>query len=173
MVLLGDNLGELGGSEYLATMHATVAGQPPVLDLSREAAVQKLIVALIRSGSVESAHDCSEGGLAVTLAECAFNSGGIGVTADMVAVGEGAWQPNATLFGESASRIVVSASGERLEAVLAAATAAGVTATVIGKTGGDRIELSVGGKVMVDAAIGDAEHAWATAIERKMSGNVR
>ncbi|MDP2052096.1 MAG: AIR synthase related protein, partial [Acidobacteriota bacterium] len=86
VVLLGDNLGELGGSEYLATMHGTVAGMPPALDLAREAALQKLIVTLIRGGLVDSAHDCSEGGVAVTLAECTFNSGGIGVTADVAKV---------------------------------------------------------------------------------------
>ena len=180
VVLLGDNLGELGGSEYLATMHGTVAGQPPALDLAREAAIQKLIISLIRGGLVESAHDCSEGGLAITLAECTFNSGGIGVSATVAlakvaaanAVPE-AWQTNATLFGESASRIVVSAAGDRLDAVLAAAKAASVSAAVIGTTGGDRIRLSVGGVAVVDAAIHDAEQAWATAIERRMSGNVR
>ena len=142
--------------------------------LARELAVQKLIVALIRGGLVESAHDCSEGGLAITLAECTFNSGGIGVTADLAeAQAASGFSANATLFGESASRIVVSAAGDRLDAVLAAAKSAGVTATVIGKTGGDRIRLSVGGTAVVDAAIGDAEQAWATAIERRMSGNVR
>ena len=118
VVLLGDNLGELGGSEYLATLHSTVAGQPPMLDLSREAALQKLIVSLIRAGLVESAHDCSEGGLAVTLAECTFDSGGIGVAVDLESIGTAPWQVNATLFGESASRIVVSVTGSKLDAVL-------------------------------------------------------
>ena len=58
---------------------------PPALDLTREAALQALIVKLIRDGFVESAHDCSEGGLAIALAECTFDSGGIGVTADVAA----------------------------------------------------------------------------------------
>ena len=113
VVLLGDNLGELGGSEYLATMHNMVAGKPPVLDLKREAALQKLIVKLIRDGCIESAHDCSEGGLAVTLAECTFDTGGLGVSADITAVASErnpSFCVNATLFGESASRIVVSVS---------------------------------------------------------------
>jgi len=142
-----------------------------------------LIVSLIRDGLVESAHDCSDGGLAVTLAECTFNNGGIGVTADIAAcplsaeahgakVDKG-WEANATWFGESASRIVVSVAGDRLDAVMAAAKAAGVTATTIGKTGGDRIRLSTGGSVTVDSAVTDAETAWMTAIERRMSGNVR
>ena len=81
-----------------------------------------------------------------------------------------AWQVNATLFGESASSIVVSVSGAKLEAVLAAAKAAGVTATTIGKTGGDRIRLSVDGKAVVDSAVAEAEQSWATVIANKMSG---
>ncbi len=66
-------------------MHNTVAGKPPVLDLKREAALQKLIIKLIRDGCIESAHDCSEGGLAIALAECTFDSGGLGVSADVTA----------------------------------------------------------------------------------------
>jgi phosphoribosylformylglycinamidine synthase subunit PurL len=164
VVLLGDNLGEIGGSEYLAVMHGQVCGAPPALDLGREAALQKLIVRAIREDLVESAHDCSEGGLAVTLAECTFDSGGIGVTADVPAAGD----TNATLFGESASRIVVSTTDEKLPALLAAAKAAGITAAVIGKTGGDRIRLSVQGALAVDRPVHDAEQAWATSIETRM-----
>ena len=173
-------------SPAAATIEA-VAGKwiTEILDLPREAAIQKLIVALIRDGLVDSAHDCSEGGLAIALAECTFDSGGIGVTADLAPSGDTAgsgdkpsgvstvWRVNATLFGESASRIVVSVAGDRPDAVLAAANAAGVTATAIGKTGGDRIRLSVGGNAVVDSAISDAEQAWTTAIERRMSANVR
>ena len=175
-MLLGDNLGEIGGSEYLATLHGKVLGTPPALDLAREASLQKLIVSLIREGTVESAHDCSEGGLAVALAECTFDSGGIGVTADIALsevgfAGEAnrvEWV-NATLFGESASRIVVSASDEKAAAVIAAARAAGIPATVIGKTGGDRIRMTVDGQAAIDSLVTDAEHAWATAIEQKMT----
>ncbi len=77
---------------------------------------------------------------------------------------------NATLFGESASRIVVSASDEKLPAVIAAAKAAGIPATVIGKTGGDRIRVTVDGTAAIDSLVADAEQAWATAIEQKMTG---
>src|SRR5688500_4398189 len=118
VVLLGDNLGELGGSEYLATMHDLVAGRPPALDLKREAALQALIVKLIRNGCIESAHDCSEGGLAITLAECTFDTGGLGVSADLTAVvceTDDTFSVNATLFGESASRIVISVSSHHLD----------------------------------------------------------
>jgi len=176
VVLLGDNLGELGGSEYLATMHNLVAGKPPVIDLKREAALQALIVKLIRDGCVESAHDCSEGGLAITLAECTFDSGGIGVSADVTAVGDPLPDPsavegfsvNATLFGESASRIVVSCASRHLDAVMTAAKEAEVSAREIGRVGGDSIRLSVNGQVAIDSKVAVAEQAWATAIENKM-----
>lgn len=168
VMLLGDNAGELGGSEYLNTVHQVVAGPPPVLDLKREAALQELIVKLIRDGVVESAHDCSEGGLALAIAECTFDNGGLGVTADLPAVGGDTFALNATLFGESASRIIVSVSPGQREAVAAAATAAGIPVTEIGTVGGDRIRVSVNGRVAIDSAVSTAEAAWATAIETKM-----
>jgi phosphoribosylformylglycinamidine synthase len=171
VVLLGDNLGEIGGSEYLATMHNTVAGKPPALDLKREAALQKLIVTLIGDGCIESAHDCSEGGLAITLAECTFDTGGLGVSADVTAVASErnpAFAVNATLFGESASRIVISVRSHHLDHVMAAAAAAEVTAREIGRVGGDHIRLSVNGEAAIDSSVASAEHAWATAIEVKM-----
>ena len=169
VVLLGDNLGELGGSEYLATMHDLVAGRPPALDLKREAALQALIVRLIRDGCVESAHDCSEGGLAIALAECTFDSGGLGVSADITAVGDDpAYTAIATLFGESASRIVISVASNQLDAVMTAAAAAGVTAREIGRVVGDAIRLTVNGVAAIDSPVKRAEQAWATAIENKM-----
>jgi len=187
VVLLGDNRGELGGSEYLATMHNLVAGKAPEIDLKREAALQTLIVRLIRDGCIESAHDCSEGGLAIALAECTFDSGGIGVGADVTAVGVagGAAAPgsppalsvveglsiNATLFGESASRIVISVASRHLDAVMSAASGAGVAAREIGRAGGDMIRLSVNAQIAVERKVSDAEQAWATAIERRMQRN--
>jgi phosphoribosylformylglycinamidine synthase len=170
VVLLGDNRGELGGSEYLAQVHGITAGEPPRLDLARERALQRLVVDIIRRGLIDSAHDCSEGGLAIALAESCFDTGGLGVSVDVPAVA-GVADPiriDATLFGESASRVVVSTDGDRLEALLAAAVRAGVSANVIGSTGGDRIQIVVDGLEALDVAVADAEEAWATSIEEKM-----
>ena len=171
VVLLGDNLGELGGSEYLTTMHNLVAGKPPVLDLKREAALQKLILKLIGDGCIESAHDCSEGGLAIAIAECTFDTGGLGVSANVTGVASErnpSFSVNATLFGESASRILVSVSSDHLDHVMKEAAAAEVTASEIGRVGGGRIRVSVNGEVAIDSAVSDAENAWSTAIENKM-----
>ena len=98
VVLLGDNRGELGGSEYLADMHGLVRGIPPALDLDRERAVQSLVVQAIAAGWIDSAHDCAEGGLAITVAECTFDSGGIGVRVELPVAGSelGVHSVNAT-----------------------------------------------------------------------------
>jgi phosphoribosylformylglycinamidine (FGAM) synthase-like enzyme len=143
---------------------------PPTLDLSGERALQRLVIQLIRAGVLQSAHDCAEGGLAVTVAECTFDSGGIGASVDVAAAGPaGNFQSVATLFGESASRIVVSVGPEHLEAVVDAARAANVPCRVIGSTGGEHIRLSVAGTEVVKAAVAAAETAWATVIERTMA----
>ena len=170
VIALGENRGELGGSEFLARLLGRVQGAPPALDLERERALQHLIVGLVRDGLVQSAHDCADGGLAVTLAECTFSSGGIGVEASLPAVsglGDG-WHAAATLFGESASRIVVSAAQDVVSQVLAAAAAAGVPAAVIGRTGGSEIRLDVDGDLAVRMSVADAEQAWASAIGQRM-----
>ena len=114
IVLLGDSLDELGGSEYLKAVHGLVRGMPPRLDLAREAALQRLLVKGIASGLIRSAHDCAEGGFAVTLAECCFDTG-LGADVDVAAV-DAAVVPFAdtvTLFGESASRAIVSVDNSR------------------------------------------------------------
>ncbi|MGD9902909.1 MAG: phosphoribosylformylglycinamidine synthase subunit PurL [Vicinamibacterales bacterium] len=167
VVVLGENRAELGGSEYLARVHGIVAGTPPVLDLERERALQRLVVGLVRGGLVESAHDCAEGGVAITLAECTFDSGGIGVDASIDVV-PGATVPDgfaaaAALFGESASRVVVSVADGHVAAVLEQAAAAGVPAQVIGRTGGAEIRLDCGG-ASIRLPVADAEARWATAI---------
>ena len=168
VVLLGDSHGELGGSEYLARLMSRVQGEPPRLDLQREHSLQMLVVSLVRSKLVQSAHDCSEGGLAVTLAECTFDTGGIGVTAGIEAVpGDfGAFGEAATLFGESASRVLVSVAEELVEQVMHEAARADVPARVIGRTGGAEIRIDVAGEPAVRIATAAAELLWATAIGR-------
>jgi phosphoribosylformylglycinamidine synthase II len=170
VVLLGDNRGELGGSEYLALLHDLVAGEAPALDLDRERALQRLLVDAIRAGLVRSAHDCAEGGLAVTLAECCFDTG-LGVTADLPEAGNVpvAFRDAATLFGESATRAVVSVSADDVSTLASMATQSGVSYRVIGQVGGERITLAVAGRKAVDMALDEAERAWSTSIERRMT----
>ena len=107
--------------------------------------------------------------MAVTLAESCFSTGGIGLAVD-VPRARGAqpagWDVPAALFGESASRVVVSVAADRLDAFLDRARALGVPARTIGRTGGSRIRISVDGQAVVDLALAEAEAVWETAIER-------
>ena len=167
VVLLGDAAPELGGSEYLKRVHGLVRGQPPALDLERERALQRLVAGAAADALIESAHDCAEGGLAVTLAECCFESGGIGVDAAISGPSCGG-DPGAAaaLFGESASRVVVSVAAGRERDLLARAAEAGVGAQPIGRSGGDRYTLTVGGMTMIDAAVAELERVWERGLAR-------
>jgi phosphoribosylformylglycinamidine synthase II len=175
IVLLGEGRGELGGSEYLKVVHDLVRGTPPSLDLRAERSLQDLLVALAADRLVRSAHDCSDGGLAVALAECCFETIGIGaeVSIDGVEVARDARvNVAAALFGESASRVVISVAPADVTRVLEQASAAGVPARLIGQTGGNRLRMAVGGEIVVDTAVTEAERAWSTAIEQYFAKRV-
>jgi phosphoribosylformylglycinamidine synthase len=168
VVLLGDGHGELGGSEYLKVVYDQVRGIPPVLDLDRELALQRLVVEMAEERLIRSADDCSDGGIAVTLAECSFDSGGMGaeISIDSTEIsGDQHLNDAAALFGESASRIVVSTEADNVTRVLELAAAAKVPARVIGQTGGNRLRFETGGRMTIDMATDDAERAWSAAIE--------
>ena len=167
IVLLGETRQELGGSEYLKAMHDIVAGLPPEVDLKAERSLQQLLVRTAREGLVQSAHDCAEGGVAVTLAECAFGTGGIGLTVDLVSVDAPAgWGSAATLFSESASRVIVSVASEHVTAFLDRAKSFGVPARQVGTTGGGRISVSIDGEPIIDLALNEAESIWDGALEK-------
>jgi phosphoribosylformylglycinamidine synthase len=167
IVLLGEGRFELGGSEYLKVMQRIIAGVPPEVDLASEKALQGLVVDAARQGLLRSAHDCAEGGLAVTLAECAFGTGGVGASVDVAAVAAPApWMSVATLFSESASRVVVSAAREHVGALLKLAMARGVAAREIGSTGTGRISVSVEGRRVIDIDVSEAEAVWDGALEK-------
>jgi phosphoribosylformylglycinamidine synthase len=175
ILVLGEGHGELGGSEYLKVMYDLVRGVPPLLDLDAERALQTLLVALAGDRLLRSAHDCSDGGLAVTVAECAFDTVGIGaeVSIDGVQVSrDGTVNVVAALFGESASRVVVSVVPEQVSEVLQRAEAAGVPVRVIGKTGGSRLRIAVAGSIAIDQSVDEAERVWSTAIDRYFAQRV-
>jgi phosphoribosylformylglycinamidine synthase len=131
IVLLGENSDELGASEYLAHIHRVVAGAPPRVDLDAERALIEALLEAIRGGAVRSAHDCSEGGLAVALAECAIGDAERHVGAE---VDLSAWDGvpvRALLFGETQGRVVVSTPDPA--AVLAIAKRHQVPARQVGR----------------------------------------
>jgi phosphoribosylformylglycinamidine synthase len=172
IVALGTNRGELGGSEYAHTMLGSLLTTPPSIDLASEKALQAWLADAIARGHLQSAHDCAEGGFAVTLAESCFESGGIGATvAIATAPGNDAVDPlAATLFGESASRVIVSVRREHLEEVLQSARVAGVPATEIGTTGESSVRVSVDGVVAIDVPVLEAEARWSASLANWMDG---
>jgi phosphoribosylformylglycinamidine synthase len=169
VVLLGESRGELGGSEYLKATQGLVRGMPPVIDLDAERALQRLLVQLADARLIRSAHDCSDGGLATALAECCFGTNGVGIDVSIEGVDvarDPALNRAAALFGESASRAIVSVKTEALTEVLTVAAAAHVPARAIGQTGGHRLRIAVAGRTAVDVAVDEAERTWTSAIPR-------
>ncbi|HEY8483866.1 MAG TPA: phosphoribosylformylglycinamidine synthase subunit PurL [Longimicrobiales bacterium] len=168
VVLLGRNTNELGGSEYLKVIHGRVAGDAPAVDLDAEKALQEAMLELAQKGLVRSAHDCSEGGLAVCLAECAIADperllGAEVELDDDLAVA-------ALLFGEAQGRIVVSCVPERVEEVLEVARRHGVPARRIGRVGevGGRFVVRTASGATIDAAASELAEVYYTAIPRFM-----
>ena len=167
VILLGEDRGELGGSEYLKTIHGLVRGEAPALDLPRERALLTLVTDAAAAGLLRSAHDCSDGGIAVTLAESCFDTGGIGATIALDPTSTPSPDPSTpSLFSESASRIVVSVAAFNEKDVLSRAAAARVPARRIGTTGGSRLEISLQGRTAIDIAVAEAENVWATALQK-------
>jgi phosphoribosylformylglycinamidine synthase len=166
VVLLGENKEELGGSEYLKIQFGREDGIPPAIDLAKEKAVQELCLEAAEAGFLESAHDLSEGGLAVCAAECGFFSGKkIGCELDLNDV----WRPDALLFGETQSRILVTAKSSKLKKLLALARKKGVKAAAIGKVGGKKIRISLKGKALVNVPVEEVYKEWKEAIPRNFT----
>ncbi|HLG50179.1 MAG TPA: AIR synthase related protein, partial [Chloroflexota bacterium] len=153
VVLLGsDEECGLGASAYLAE-RGIVTGPVPPLDLGRERAVQQVCLAGIRRGIVRSAHDCSDGGIGVALAESCI-LGGIGFVGEAPSNAE----PFRWLFNEAQSRILVSVRPEDREELERLAREAGVPCTVLGRVSGERLVI----RGWLDIALDEARRAWAS-----------
>jgi phosphoribosylformylglycinamidine synthase len=156
VLLLGDLGAELGGSEYLKRIHKLKKGVPPKMDLKQAKRIHDGLLKFIRKGWIKSAHDCSEGGIAVALAECCMsNTDGktfVGAKIDLPAKA-------AVLFGESQSRIVITATTENAAAILNS----GLPVMKLGVTGGDKLKI---GKLAWD--VKKLRDAWFNAITRIM-----
>ncbi len=157
ILLVGENGEELGGSEYLRIVHRLKAGLPPRLDLAAERRVQRFCLQAIEAGLVASAHDLSEGGLAVAMAECSFHARGqMGCLVEL----EDPVRPDALAFGETQSRILISARRTDLDKLLGLARAAGVRLAAIGRTGGQDIVLRNQGRDLIRVPVEDAFRSW-------------
>ncbi len=154
--LLGETGEDLGGSELLKVVHGKVAGRPPRLDLDAEKRLHSLVLEAASARWLRSAHDCSDGGLAVALAECAFRGEepGLGGHFEL----PGSLRPDVLLFSESPSRMIVTT---REEAHLrAAAHRHRVPCHRLGTVEGRRLALLSGSRVLVSLPIEELHRAW-------------
>ena len=154
VLLVGSSHNDLGGSEYLKIEHGTVAGRPPALDLTREAAVNRLILAAAKAGLLRSAHDCAEGGMLVALAECCL-LGGLGVRCPALRP-ESPLRLDAAFFGETPGRFIVSAASRAMPELQTLSRRQHVEISLLGMAGGTTIEFE--GQFRVQLA--DIRQAW-------------
>ncbi|MBI3811484.1 MAG: phosphoribosylformylglycinamidine synthase subunit PurL [Nitrospirae bacterium] len=168
IVLLGETKDELGGSEYLRRIHTREGGYPPLLDLAVEKALHNCCLSAIEAGIIRSAHDCSEGGLAVALAEAAILSGpmsesarGASVTLQNLPI-----RMDAYLFGETQSRIVVTVSETRLDELEKHCAENEVPMAVIGRVEGDRLTVGIEGwgRPLIDLPVETIRTVWNRAV---------
>jgi phosphoribosylformylglycinamidine synthase len=170
VILLGGFGDELGGTHYLKVVHGLKAGRPPRLDLERELAVQRALRELIRTGKIQSAHDCSEGGVAVALAEACFNpAGSLGAVIDLSEAGN--QRLDQILFNESQSRIVISTVPENADSVLQFCQERGVPAFRLGTIGGKKLQIRAAGQNL-SWAIEEIHRDWYDSIANAVSGEL-
>ena len=151
IVLIGENKEEIGGSEYLKLFHDMEKGLPPQIDLSLEKAVQDACRESIEAGILSSAHDCSDGGLAVTLAECCIKGkkgAKLKIKSEM--------RNDALLFGETQSRIIVSLPKENLDSLKTIARKYGTPIQILGEVVGDNLKI----RNLIDIEVSQLEKAW-------------
>jgi phosphoribosylformylglycinamidine synthase len=182
IILLGDLVDSadpllgLGGSAYLQRIHGLKTGTPPRCDLEREKDLNLALRALIHSGAVKSAHDCSEGGLAVAVAECCISQQVacetprlIGAQLDLSAGAPDGTRLDALLFGEAQGRFVISTSALDAVKVVARAKLLGVSAARIGAVGGDKLQIKAGAAEL-SWLVAELHDLWWNSIARAVDG---
>jgi phosphoribosylformylglycinamidine synthase len=158
---LTDVESEFGSSEYAKEILGQWWGYPPELDLEKEAALQKAVIELVQEKLVDSVHDCSDGGLAVALAEKSFAKG----AGARVNLALGGLPAEFVLFGEDASRILLSCDPENVARIQHASEKHGIAAAVLGETIPERLEISLDGRIMVSAAVPELKQAYEGALQ--------
>lgn len=166
IILLGDLPNEIGASHFLQTQFGKKEGRVPEIDLEAEKKVQGFLLSQISKGLVKAAHDISEGGLLVALAEMLFEKNELGMSVSIDSLGDSG-RLDALLFGESQGRILVSVS--QRDKFLQAAEQAGVIARLLGSSDpSGRLKVSVAGDEILDSSVSGLHEAWTRAIPELM-----
>ncbi len=159
VVLLGRDRSEFGGAAYLRLLHGIEQGRPPEVDLDAEVRLANLLRGLSRQGLIHTAHDLSEGGFLVALAEACFGRKmGVAVAVPMV---------GADLYSETQARAIVACPPSALDRVLEAAEALGVPAADVGEVGGEDLVVRTGGEEL-RASVAGLHEIWSTALPRAL-----
>jgi phosphoribosylformylglycinamidine synthase len=155
---------ELGSSEYAKHVLGEIWGFPPALDLKQEGALQKCLRELIHAKLIESAHDCSDGGLAVALAESAFPKQ---IGAD-ISLSSNGLSADALLFGEDATRVLISCDPENARDIERLAVKWGLRAERLGRTIPEKLVIAIDGRTAVTADVSDLKKTWETALPKAL-----
>jgi phosphoribosylformylglycinamidine synthase len=177
IALLGTTADDLSISEYAAviegvsTAEMVAEGAVPGIDLQVERSVQNTCLAAAEAGLLRSAHDCSDGGLAVALAECCFSSlnrPALGANISLA----GALSVAATLFSETPSRIIITFAGSARAEIEQIAQRENCPLTMIGEVGGDTLQIEVGDETVVSTPVAELESAWRISLPKKLEAEV-
>jgi phosphoribosylformylglycinamidine synthase len=178
VALVGESGEDLAASEYEATVQGrkveemiAAGARVPRLDLGREKAVQEAVLLAAEEGLLQSAHDCSDGGLAVALAECCFSSLGRDAVGAVVELG-GDLGAAAQLFGETPSRVVVSFEESQRTRLERIAAQAGAPLKVIGRVGGPKLQIQINGEELITQTVAELERLWRGALAGKLQAEV-
>ncbi len=155
---------EFGSSEYAKEILDALWGYPPVLELEKEAGLQKALIEMAQAGLLDSAHDCSEGGIAVALAESAFAKG-IGISVDLASDGLPA---EFALFGEDASRVLISCDRSNLAGIQQIAVKYGFLPKLIGETVAQQLQIKLDGQVVVSASVNELRESYEGALQNAL-----
>jgi len=171
ILMLGNNRQELGGSHYIKIKHNLKVGKPPRIDFDEEKRLQSVILGSIKKGFVKSAHDCSEGGLAVALAESAISSdrNKLGCTVNLDPKYFKAKRNDALLFGESQSRVVITCMKKDMEKVKVLAKKKKIGVTHLGKVGGEQLIINYGKNNLIECEIDTLGELWSNSIEETVT----
>ncbi len=162
--LLGENTGYIGGSEYLASIHGYERGDAPEVDLNREKSIIDFMCEAADKRLVKSAHDVSDGGLAVALAEMCFNGENIGVNVKL----SSGIRDDALIFGENHGRVVLEIDVDNVQAVKKLAEKYNLPIEKIGRTCSGLIEISNQTRKLISMKVTDAENIWKNSIGDRM-----
>lgn len=177
IALLGETRDDLSISEYTSSISKKSSeemirdGEVPVLDLERERAVQRACLEANEAGLIRSAHDCSDGGLAVATTECCFSSlnrSGMGADIDLA----GALPVASRLFSESPSRILISFEEASLGAIQVIAARANCPLTILGRVGTDSLRITADGEEVVSVSVEELELAWRSSLANRLQAEV-